>query len=138
MLFRSKDAWVDGHLTREGCNIAKIKESAARDGETESIAAALLTVVTHGDVVVEGLQDRTRAFPEDLPPDSPAEASTGPPSRDGSSAPHTRKSPSRVPAEDPTYQVHYRIVFKEVCDTLSEKTSISDIFKALLDICEGK
>ena len=126
-----KDSWIDGRRAREGCTIANIKQSAARCGESESIDAALLTVVIHGDVAVEGLQDRTRAFPRDTPLDSHTKDPTDSPPR------NNNPSLGEVPRDSP-YQVHYRIVFKEVCESLADKKSISNVFKALFDTCEGK
>ena len=120
-----KDSWVDEHRTREGYTIASINKSAVEDELTEAIKTALLTVETHGDVVVEGLLDRTRPFPtEDASTNSPAEAST---SSSSCASPHHTES-----------LVHYRIVFKEVCEPLAEESSISRIFRALVDICKGK
>ena len=107
-----KESWVDSGLSREGINISRIKEMATGDEISEYVGKALLTVLTHGDVAVEGVTDFTRElfFLDDAP----------------------SKLSSR-----PKRLVHYRIVFKEVCRALKQERHLSSIFKVLWDMSKS-
>ena len=100
------------------------KESLYDDEDRERLVNSLLTVVSHGDVVIEGCRDHTRPIPTDRPP------------RRISKIPLHHPG-SRIPPS-PSLQTHYRIAFQEVGKPLRDETSLGDIFKAIVDVCAGK
>ncbi|KAJ3555679.1 hypothetical protein NM688_g2445 [Phlebia brevispora] len=104
-----KDSWVSNRHDREGDVRARISESAAGSGHQTDLERSLLTVLAHGDVSVDGVVDCTR--------------------------------PSTVTGEAEELcgrgQVHYRIVYKEVCESLRSTASLFKVFKALGDVCHG-
>ena len=121
-----KDSWVDDHREREGDIDIRIRQSALLldDEDRERLVNSLLTVVCHGDVVIEGCRDHTRPIPTDR---APRRISKIPLHHPG----------SRIPPS-PSLQTHYRIAFQEVGKPLRDETSLGDIFKAIVDVCAGK
>ena len=75
------------------------------------------------DVLVADAADRTIAWTQD--------SSAG-----DATAPNT--NPYGTPAPPRVVQVHYRIVFREVCTPLRDAPSLSVVFTALADVCEGQ
>ena len=103
-----KDCWVDSDRDREGYIIAQIRASPLSEKDQKDLNRVLITVPIHGDVLAEGIQDRTRPFPDIAP------------------------APKR---KTDKYQIHYRIVYLEVGIPLSSVTLLSDVYKALGDAC---
>ncbi|KAJ3559785.1 hypothetical protein NM688_g130 [Phlebia brevispora] len=112
-----KEAWVDSHREREGFIQSRIRAAGASTEYAEALKKALVTVLCHGDVFVDGAQDATRSLSE--------------------------HDPSNVDnaADDSDLfgkrQVHYRIVFKEVGTPLHDVTSLATVYKALGDVTYG-
>ena len=116
-----KESWVDDERPREGTTVSKIMACAVGDEVSEIVREALLTVITHGDAVVEGARDYTRPSP--ARPDVAISSKEAPVSPPSSASTHHR-------------QVHYRIVFKEVCRPLTQEKSLAAVFQALADIVD--
>ncbi|KAJ3556689.1 hypothetical protein NM688_g1886 [Phlebia brevispora] len=119
-----KDAWVHGWREREGIKYSRIMQSDYLS-EHKDLQQHFITVLSHGDVSVSGKPDRTPIYPpfavplEKLPVllESIRDASVGPASL---SSYH--------------FQVHYRVVYKEIGHPLSETNSLLVVFQALLEI----
>lgn len=111
-----KDAWVDHFREREGDIDTRIRNSVVHGSQSEALSLGLLTIVSHGDVLVAGAQDSTRSLPVDrtIAGDDPV-------------AGGSKNS-------CPPYQVHYRLVYKEVGTPLHSVTSLSTAFRALRDV----
>ena len=122
-----KDAWVDSHREREGDINQRIRTSAASlpDVNRARLEQLLLTVVCHGDVIIDGVQDRTRPCTDRNP-------ATGLHDSSPKRIKHQHPAPLQVA------QTHYRIVFREVGKSLREESSLPVVFSALADTCEGK
>lgn len=118
-----KDCWVDSHREREGIINARIRAAATLPTPAYIIPRSLLTVLCHGDVVVSGIEDRTRVLQ--------VHEEAAIPSPRGSS------DDSSLDASSVSEQVHYRIVFQEVGRDLTETTSLCVIFRALMDAANG-
>ena len=115
-----KEAWVDEYRLREGNIIAQIRKCAVDDATKSDVQKVLLMVLTHGDVAVEGLRDctRTMVLPDGDEHNGPVD---------------DLKSPSISSRR----QIHYRIVFKELCKPLREETSLKTVFGVLADASNG-
>ena len=112
-----KDSWVDASEGREGTTYANILASATDSKKLETLKKYLLTVVTHGDVFIGDVLDQTR-----LPPTT-------------SNSLREHKGPV-TPGSLIARQIHYRIVYEEVCESsLHSSSSLRHIFKALGDAC---
>ncbi|KAJ3552850.1 hypothetical protein NM688_g3932 [Phlebia brevispora] len=109
-----KDAWVDSHREREGIIDSRIRSAPTTGPRLR--AMSLLTVLHHGDVFIGDAQDRTLVLQE----------------AESSSVPITtlRKRSER-------YQVHYRIVCKEIGTPLYEATSLATVFRTLKEVAYG-
>lgn len=102
-----KDCWTDQSREREGSINARIR-ATVQTGDVSVLSRILVTVLLHGDVLVDNLTDCTRTSP-------PALGAFG-------------RHDSRV---------HYRIVYKEVGRSLRQEKSVETIFKALGDVSQG-
>lgn len=121
-----KDTWVDSNRDREGDILSQVLQSDFVAKEHKELEKYFITAHTHGDVFVADVQDHTPTF---LYPD-PA------PYSKGSVCLATRPiSSSRVRLTG--FQVHYRIVYTEVGESLAETTSLHTVFKALEDAIYG-
>lgn len=114
-----KDTWVDCFREREANINARIRNSTTLETPSRLLAQSLLTVLCHGDVFVYGKEDRTRILRDH-----------------GSTSPHetNRSRKDQTPA---TYQVHYRIVFREIGRDLDSTTSLAVIFSVLMRVAYG-
>ncbi|KAJ3552849.1 hypothetical protein NM688_g3933 [Phlebia brevispora] len=110
-----KDAWIDSYREREGVIDSRIRASAISEAQKGVLEMCLLTVLCHGDVFVANTLDTTLRLQGDS---SLTEHST---SRHGI-------HPSG------RYQVHYRIVYKEIGTSLYEVTSLATVCKALKEV----
>ena len=112
-----KDAWVDSHREREGDTVARIRQAASSmpGNDRTRLDDALLTVIFHGDLTIADRPDRTRVLPTET----------------------AQRKQHVHPAASKTSQTHYRIIFQELCTPLREVTSLSTIFEALANACEG-
>ena len=117
-----KDAWVDNHREREGCIDSRIRQSALSlpDADRDRLEKCLLTVVTHGDVLVNGAADHTRLI-----------------TIAGSAVPVGHANKRGGPRSAPTLQTHYRIVYQEIGTPLRDEPSLAVIYKALAEVCGG-
>ena len=120
-----KDAWVDAHRERPGQIDAKIRESAAALSEADQaqLSRILLTIVCHGDVLVADAQDCTKAWSH--PREATGEA-------------HSKTVRHRVLAPSVVPQVRYRVVFREVCTSLNDVSSLPSVYNVLANVCEGE
>ena len=113
-----KDSWVWQHREREGHILTRILESASclNDTERARLRNALVTVEFHGDVCISGKSDCTRST-------------------------HWKDTRSfnnvRGGFDAPVVQVHYRTVYKEVCQPLRMETCLATAFASVAEICEG-
>ncbi|KAJ3556690.1 hypothetical protein NM688_g1890 [Phlebia brevispora] len=121
-----KDAWVDSTREREGDNVSQILQGGFAKEHPE-LNEHIMKVQTHGDVFVAGVQDHTPTF---LCSGSASANELSP-----------RAAQSRLRKGDsapvPQFQVHYRIVYQEVGESLAEVTSLYTVFKALEEALYG-
>ncbi|EGO00860.1 hypothetical protein SERLA73DRAFT_105307, partial [Serpula lacrymans var. lacrymans S7.3] len=137
-----KDAWVDEDRDREG-DIRKTFEAEADDDDKSEIRKYFLTVLDHGDVIIDGHVDHTRDLHlrnANIPSDSrfrlqrkklPADpvSSTG-------SAPSLGIPGQTRAAHTGHYQysfkVHYRIVFEEVVEPIYTLKYLADVLRIII------
>ena len=116
-----KDSWVGRHREREGDILARIRESASSllsEVERGCLEDTLVTVMKHGDVHIAGEVDYTRPLP------SEGVRSFG----------NLPRDPRRVQV----VQVHYRAVYKELCQPLRTEPCLANVFQAVTKICSSK
>ncbi|KAJ3556307.1 hypothetical protein NM688_g2099 [Phlebia brevispora] len=131
-----KDVWVDSSRAYEGDVLSDFfsTDFASKEVENEDIQKHFITMQTHGAVFAAGRRDRTPSFfvstvgSPDPDPGVPTETQTG----TGVHVPTVRK---RQPVLQPL--IHYRIVFTEVGDALSDATTLHAAFSALADAVQG-
>ena len=139
-----KDSWVDEDRDREGEILEQILDTPGLDDLVQQALAELfLTQVVSGDVVIDGKPDSTRDFLDGVT-DIPAERvfPLTVPSDHKPSHRDDQDAPLIVPATDSerakilkySKKRHYRIVFVQECEPLSEQTSLHKVFKCLWDI----
>lgn len=160
-----KDSWPDSDREREGNVLAAIRAEATPE-DRKFFKETLLTVLAHGDVVLDGqtkdqtLGDEARAFLETRPSDPEnrkfsikqvdlserailrrERAESRKQSQlAGSHVDSAHVTRARAESKpDVTYssKSHYRIVFKEVCKPLYEEQDLGNIFFALEETCES-
>ncbi|KAJ3555678.1 hypothetical protein NM688_g2446 [Phlebia brevispora] len=119
-----KDSWVSDRRDREGHINASIRESAGTEELKEIFDRSLLTVVAHGDVLIDGALDHTRvSLTQDI------DLSSGSSASEEQDVLKTRRDRRLV---------HYRIVYKEVCDhSLDSISSLYRLFSVLEEACNG-
>ncbi|KAJ3552127.1 hypothetical protein NM688_g4317 [Phlebia brevispora] len=117
-----KDSWVWEDGNREGLVDASIRASCASDEQKAALDKSFLTVLAHGDILVDGAADRTRAAV------TPGKAT-------GKAPDHSERDPYTQPHD--RSRIHYRIVYKEVCKPLRSTSSLYTVFKTLSDACHG-
>lgn len=119
-----KDAWVDDDESREGTTYTNILASTTSSKTTETLKKYLLTVLSDGDVFVNGVLDCTRTI---LP-------------QSADNPPHTdTNNEYQCSVRPPSRHIHYRIVYEEVCgQSLHYVSSLHTVFKALGDACIGE
>ena len=101
---------------------ANIKKSAVTEEDRQVLGTSLLTVLDHGDVLIDGKRD------ERLIRYAVNDESRLALHNDGrGSRPVTAQ---RI--------IHYRIVFKEVGNSLRDANSFVKIYKALADVSQGQ
>lgn len=169
-----KDAWVDHHREREGSINARVRESAIHSTHRGLFDMGLLTILSHGDVFVAGVQDRTPLLVQDdrrigdvtvgghdtVATDERGDVESA--TQEGASGNYIASGhdgftvQEQAPGDDIVgdrgvtaadkhlnddpansqllYQVHYRIVYKEVGRPLGTLTSLYSIFKALREV----
>lgn len=134
-----KDVWNHAELEREGSALEKIRQSDHSSEFQKSMSANFLTVVCHGDVAIHSREghsycDRSLDHVEN------AEAYLqGKPLPDSIDIP---PAPPTVPFSEDTplsgRRVHYRIVFKEICQPLTLSTPLNVAFPVLAQVCGGE
>ncbi|KAJ3554316.1 hypothetical protein NM688_g3173 [Phlebia brevispora] len=117
-----KDSWVWEDRKREGHVDSSIRASCADDEQKAALGKSLLTVLAHGDVLIDGATDRTRA-------------AVTPPKASGKVPDSLGRDPVTQPYD--RSRIHYRIVYKEVCEPLRSTSSLYTVFKTLSDACHG-
>ena len=118
-----KDVWVDDHRQREGHIYNCVSTSAASLNLQKDLQSATLTVLAHGDVIVNGIRDsRLMCYLTS----SPSAAVTAYELGASTTKPRIAKT-----------QVHYRIVFKEIGTPISRITAPTQVFNALRHACIG-
>ncbi|KAF8585411.1 hypothetical protein K439DRAFT_1343467, partial [Ramaria rubella] len=140
-----KDSWVDVDRAKEG-DIRSEFESEAEAEDKEKIQQYFMTILNHGEVVINGQADRTLDVMlrgQEVPEGSEFKLNrrdVTTVSRPSSIGAHPSvPSLARAPHESVRYQhkVHYRIVFKEVGMPIHSVTDQLDIFQALEDATSG-
>ena len=118
-----KDTWVDDHREREGSIDCRIRQSALSlsSDDRHRLEQSLLTIISHGDVLVGGATDCTRRV---VLGDASGTPSTVIPCGD-------RKPLAKL-------QTHYRIVYREIGTPLRDESSLAVVFKALMEGCGGE
>ncbi|KAI0093394.1 hypothetical protein BDY19DRAFT_990038 [Irpex rosettiformis] len=140
-----KDSWVDEDREREGDILQQITgQPDISDTVRKALVALFLTPIACGDVLVKGRPDGTRS----LITRGAHVPDTGMFSLKafGHIPSHTQCTTSSI-VPTPGYQQrnianhfkkqHYRIVFAEECEPLSQKTSLRDVFTSLLRMTNG-
>jgi len=137
-----KDVWLDNDHDREGDIMRAIYDDVSAEDRI-TLRKYLLTMECHGDVFVNGKQDRTldqsalgpvadfhlRRTP--LAPQRPFTSSVG-------LAPSVHIRAPLEPSRQYPPKVHYRIVFKEVGTSLYVVRSLANVFQSLRDVINGK
>ena len=137
-----KDVWRQEELGREGDTLAAIRECDSSQAARDLIAQRTLTVLHHGDVVLRSPAvahpyldytrthvDNAQQFAQKLPLCDPRFLRTGEVLES-----HYGKEDGRRCLLGRMFR--YRIVFKEICTTLSH-APFPEVFAAIRDVCEG-
>ncbi|KAF8576249.1 hypothetical protein K439DRAFT_1664701 [Ramaria rubella] len=142
-----KDVWVDDDRPKEGQVRQDIEnEVANNDGDKARAHKYFLTVLHHGNVMIDGQVDNTRTLI--LRGDAPPSISQfrlnlqeGPLVYREPSIGATPLGPSMARAQHTdlaySHKDHYRIVFKEVGQPVHNMTRLDDTFQALVDATNG-
>ncbi|KAI5993493.1 hypothetical protein EDD15DRAFT_2367230 [Pisolithus albus] len=103
-----------------------------------------LTVLAAGDVIVDGKKDKTTSLLRDadeLPPDfglhrlPTDDLPEWKPTRTGEwLTPNVSCVPLSVKKSQIHHRIHYRVVFKEVCEPIHDLKRLDTVFKVLMDI----
>ena len=141
-----KDSWVSRDRAKEGASWLKVIESASTDDEAAALEDALLGVLARGEVFVSGSPDCTLLLQDDGTESIASEEESGQPEDPASepeslttvgSDPEVPQSTVKRPSSKLDQLVHYRIVYQEVCQCLSEVTSVTAFFTALSQAVNG-
>ncbi|THH04754.1 hypothetical protein EW146_g10093, partial [Bondarzewia mesenterica] len=136
-----KDVWIDHDRMREGNILEVLRKSALAPDVAERLEDCLLTVECHGDVIIGGSPDHTRDLM--MRGKEVKESITVSTARNAVKSSGSKVATgSYIVAEDYHAQrkaksikyhpkIHYRIVFKEVCESLFAITSLSVVFHVL-------
>ena len=117
-----KDSWVGRHREREGDIVARIRQSASslNDSDRVRLEDSLVTILHHGDVFITGQTDCTRSTTWQT----------------------TKVFNNLLQGEPPSHttivQVHYRAVYKEVCQPLREVPCLATAFASLAEVCNSR
>lgn len=153
-----KDSWIDSDRVREGAVLDEIKGSELSDEDRSLFEDLFLTVLAHGDVLINGVSDNTRrmtgnvATPDDIrfsisvpqtePPADKAQqqdtmsVATGSQDPAASSASAVSKPGTRPPIVY-SEKTRYRVVFLQRCVSLGDLTSMRAAFKHLFTVVFG-
>lgn len=123
-----KDAWVNANRTREGAILEQLYNMDDSPEFQKSFKAGFLTLLNHGDVVLEVHEDQRIVDQTWTQPARTRDEERTPP-------PHTAHSTDGHGENH--LKVHYRIVFEEVCTPLYQDASVSDVFRRLGQVCAG-
>lgn len=156
-----KDSWIDHDRMREGDIQAQIRSEMATAKDKEDMDRLFLTVLAHGDVYIQERPDHTRdliTHGADVPIDCPdfilpnqlkirksqtsksrGRSRPAPPTM-GTGHHRSLEEQMPPPATQIRYllKIHYRIVFREVCEPLHKMTSMRDVFNVLRQIVLGE
>ncbi|KAI6016909.1 hypothetical protein BKA83DRAFT_4329447 [Pisolithus microcarpus] len=136
-----KDSWRELDRAREDEILVQIFD------EVSEARKYFLTVLAAGDVIVDGKKDKTASLLRDadeLPPDfglHPLPADDSPkwkPTRTGEGlTPNFSCVPPSVKKSKIHHRIHYRLVFKEVCEPIHDLKRLDIVFKTLMDVHEA-
>lgn len=156
-----KDFWVDSDRMREGEILEKIRETQVPENDRDDFDATFLHVLAHGDVLIDGVADDTRAVitrnarpPSDkrfnlhMPQSRPIITNSRVPTANASQAGTSRNvapqtivpaatEPNLGPETKDNSKTRYRIVFLEKCTPLYRTTSLRTAFQALGNVVLG-
>ncbi|KAF9810535.1 hypothetical protein IEO21_06858 [Rhodonia placenta] len=147
-----KVSYIDDDRQREGSILAQIYDFLVAIKKESFYERCFLSVITHGDVYVHGRLDQTRqlmtrglpipehhaTFVVQVQENESASAKTSRgtgPSRTGTGD-YRSSEPGRPFLYKP--RTHYRIVFKEVCQRISDLRSLQSITEVLIQALIGK
>ncbi|EGO04175.1 hypothetical protein SERLA73DRAFT_67889 [Serpula lacrymans var. lacrymans S7.3] len=137
-----KDAWVDEDRDREG-DIRKTFEAEADDDDKGEIRKYFLTVLDHGDVIIDGHVDHTRDLHlrnVNIPSDSrfrlqrkelPADPVSSTGSAPSSGIPGQTRAPHAGHYQY-SFKVHHRIVFEEVAQPIYTLKYLADVLRIMI------
>ncbi|KAI5993508.1 hypothetical protein EDD15DRAFT_899602 [Pisolithus albus] len=142
-----KDSWRQLGRAREDEILGQIFDGLGKKYGTKKASEAgayFLTVLAAGDVIVDGKKDKTASLLRDadeLPPDfglHPLRADDLPEwksTRTGEGlTPNFSSVPPSVEKLQIHHRIHYRVVFKEVCQPIHDLKRLDTVFKTLMDI----
>ncbi|KAI5993502.1 hypothetical protein EDD15DRAFT_2529998 [Pisolithus albus] len=142
-----KDSWREVDRAREDQILGQIFDGLGKKYDTKKVSEArkyFLTVLAAGDVIMDGKKDKTTSLLRDadeLPPDFglhrlPADdLLEWKPTRSGEGlTPNFSCVPPSVKNSKIHHRIHYRLVFKEVCQPLYDLKRLDTVFKVLMDI----
>ncbi|KAI5993484.1 hypothetical protein EDD15DRAFT_2529981 [Pisolithus albus] len=145
-----KDSWREVDRFREDEILVQIFDGLGKKYGTKEASDArkyFLTVLAAGDVMVHGKKDKTTSLlhdSKDLPPGfglHPLPADDTPkckPTRTGEGlTPIFSCVPPSVKKSQIHHRIHYRLVFKEVCEPIHDLKRLDTVFKVLMDIHEA-
>ncbi|KAI5993491.1 hypothetical protein EDD15DRAFT_2548104, partial [Pisolithus albus] len=142
-----KDSWRKLGRAREDEILGQIFDGLGKKYGTKKVSEArdyFLTVLAAGDVIVDGKKDKTTSLlcdADELPPDFglhrlPADdLPEWKPTRSGEGlTPNVSSVPPSVKKSQIRHRIHYRVVFKEVCQPIHDLKRLDTAFKTLMDI----
>ncbi|KAI6032186.1 hypothetical protein BKA83DRAFT_4210425 [Pisolithus microcarpus] len=142
--FVLKDSWRELDRAREDEILVEIFDGLGKKYGTKKVSEArdyFLTVLAAGDVIMDGKKDKTTSLLRDadeLPPDFGLPADDlleWKPTRTGEGlAPKFSCVPPSVKKSKIHHRIHYRLVFKEVCEPIHDLNRLDTVFKTLMDI----
>ncbi|KAI5993486.1 hypothetical protein EDD15DRAFT_896360 [Pisolithus albus] len=145
--FVLKDSWRELGWAREDEILVQIFDGLGKKYDTKKVSEArdyFLTVLAAGDVIMDGKKDKTTSLLRDadeLPPDfglHPLPADDLPEWKSTRTGEGLTSNFSCVPPSVEKSQIHhrihYRVVFKEVCQPIHDLKRLDTVFKTLMDI----
>lgn len=146
-----KDSWIDSDRVREGAVLDEIKGSDLSDEDRSLFQNSFLTVLAHGDVMIDGVPEDTRRMTGNVATPDNIRFNIKVPQAEqqeikstATSSQDTKASSTSVIFKPEVTLPHvysdktrYRVVFLQRCDPLGEITSMSAAFKHLSNVVLG-
>lgn len=147
-----KDSWVDPNRQREGAILEQIRNTEVAEEEKADFDSSFLTVIAHGDVLINGSVENTRSLMTSgaIPPSNshldlripgqslPMVPDSHTPVANSSDVQSAIMPPPNYGPGGCDAKSRYRIVFAQKCRPLSKVTSLADAFRYLSNAVIGE